>query len=510
MIESFGQISTTEVFVSGWSRAEIADGTPVTIVTDDRLVPGELTVIRADRPDVGARAGFCGVVQASRPLEAAAVGGLRFVTGDALERYDRAVAHGTAQCVEILRVALSHRPVSEAREQALSNIAHRYWGQETISSSPLPVRMGIDDCVLLSRQVVFLRGWFVDPERLCTRVDLASRNGGSRIDDHWLAQSRPDVGAMLASDARLAGYDRHADLCGFVAFVESDDWSDDLHLVLTIADGPALYQPLHPRRGDIAALLRSILRASDPGALGIEPIIGSLARSLAAAKADPPVLVEDDAQPPAAITLVLSCLGDVEDLMMRVTTLAADPEVQDVAIVVAGPREVIAACGDRLRQHATLLEVRLALVSGSRIDDDFDALQVGTAAAESDLICLLPVGAVPRGNGWLSRMLAERQRRPGSAVLAFATEYRNGEARAVSETPAAYVLNRGDILTASPDHLILSVAGKWDALASELRVGGTPLADLPDPLFVAAPAAVTPAERLLRRVDDAAGRLRQS
>lgn len=508
MIEALGQISPTEVFVSGWSRAEIADGSLVMIAEADRLVSGELTVIRADRPDVGARAGFCGVVRASRTIAADDVGRLRFATGDALERYDRAVAHGSAQCAAILRAALAQRPASEPGERTLSGIAHRYWGQETISTSPLPVRMGIDDCVLLSPGRAFLRGWFIDPERLCTRVDLTSRDVGRRIDDKWLAQPRPDVSLTLAGDMRFAGYDRRADLCGFVAFAESDDWSEDSHLALTMADGPPLYQPLYPRRGDRAALLRSVVRATDPTAPGIEPLVGHLAQALAAAKADPPVLLDVEGQPPAAITLVLSCLGGVGDLMMTLTTLAADPALQDTVIVVAGPRDVTASSADRAHQHATLLGIRLAFASGSCIDDDFDALQVGASAARSDLICLLRSGAVPRSNGWISEMLAARGRQPGAAVLAFSTDG-IGEVRAVSEVPAAYLLSRGDALAATSECVILSVAGKWDAFVRELSAAGASIASVTDPLFVAAPAAALPAERLMRRVDEAARQLRQ-
>lgn len=509
VIEALGQIATTELFVSGWARAEIAEDIPVTIIGRDRVIAGELTAVRADRPDVGPRSGFCGVVRTLVPIEVADVGGVRFATGETLECYHQLVTHGTEQCIEILGKALVGHPTTEARTIAL--IAQRYWGRETLSTSPLPVRMGVDDCVLLPGSLAFVRGWFVDPERLCRRIDVAANDWANRIDDAWLAQARPDVSTMLADDARFAGYDRRGDLCGFIAFAEVvSDHPEDLHLAITIVEGPLLYRPLRPRYGDTGALLRSILCSTDPDAPGADQMIGRLAPVLSVAKATLPELVDVEKVAPAPITLVLSCLGDADELLMTLTTLAADAELADCAIVVAGPREAIDGHAVRLHQHAELLGLQLALARARNVDDDFDALLIGASAAQSDLVCLLPAGVAPRKKGWVGRMLAERGQEPGAAVFSLAALRGASEGRAVVETPAACLLERSYIPEAIPRGVILSIAVKWDAFVAGLRVRGAAVTEMAEPLFVAAPPAITPADRLLRRADEAARKLRAS
>lgn len=507
MIEALGTISATELFVSGWSSARITDGTPVTVCDDGQWIAGELTVVRSDRPDAGPRSGFCGVLRTTVSLDAAFLaGGLRFANGEVLECYDRLVSHGQEQCIEILRAALAGRPVGETR--ALSGVAHRFFGYETLSGSALPIRLAVDDCLRLHPRLVFLRGWLADPERLCTRIDLVA-GGANRIDEVWLAHARPDVGAMLAVDQRFAGYDRQDELLGFTALVEIDGWSDQPHLALTMAEGPPLYLPLNPRAGAAGALVRRAVRTTDPSAFATDKVIERLALLVAAVSDDPPVLLGADGAVTARVTLVMSCLGDVDELMMTLTSVASDAHLQDYAIIVAGPHNLIDASADRLHQHAALLGLRVGLARGEDVDDDVDALFVGASAARSDLVCLLPAGPVPRQAGWIGAMLGELERRPGTAVVASACLRAPAKARAIIETPAACLVGRGDVLGAIPECVILSTPGKWDAMMVALRAAGIAISEVSEPLFVAAPPAISPAEVIMRRIDAAARRLRQ-
>ena len=492
MIEAMGSLGDRAIFVNGWSREHPAPRSAVAVVTAERLLAGKFSVIWSDRPDVGAGNGFCGIVALEESLDPARCLGLRLASGRMLVPYERLATPDATQAGAFLREALGKAADAPARS-VLEPFAHRYDGTDTVANSALPVRVGVDECVLLDGGHLLVRGWIFDPERLVEAVALAGAGAKDRrIDRDWVGQLRPDVTRSFAADPRFGGYGPPHDAHGFSAIVAPPVTSEDLHLSLTGAGLPLLRIPLTIRTGNTAVLLRQFVAALDPEAAGTLDILEhQIVPALTSAGERPRGAgVTARAANDEATALVLGCSGNCADATSWLQIIAVNMALRDLMVVIAADaRELSVHAGD-LRRQAESLGLRLSLVFAEAVFDEVDALLAGGAATLTSRVLLLAGSHLPSIAGDLAPMLdAAPEDRP--------TLLHPGGAIAV---PRGLLISSGALADATAGlPMRLSAAGKWDALGTRL-IGQGPA---PARAAITGSPVVedTPSDRLLRHVD---------
>jgi O-antigen biosynthesis protein len=500
-IESLGQVSEREIFLTGWSHDELAPGSAVLILSGEGVVEGMIWAAWSDRADVGPRATFTGLIETEAPVERDSIKGIGLPDARVLTLYAEAARYELAQSAQLLRGVLPNAADRETRER-LSKAAAQYEGTDTIAVAELPVRLGIDDCVAMPGGILLVKGWLFDPERLVTSVSVAGAEGERRIDERWIGQARPDVTASYANDPVLGGYVHAGDAHGFSAIV--DGAGDDAHIAVTFADHAPLHVPLVPRTGNAMVLLRRVLHSLDPDAPGSLDIVEKqIAPALAAITLPEPTATAVSAHVEGPLSLIVGCHGDCGEVPALLTILAANPAMKKVPIVVAaGDREMTIHAG-QIERAARMLGLRLVIVVGRNIEDRFDAAAIGVAASDTELVCVTTGSVVPQSQTWLSRLLAVRK--PDSAVVP-RMEAMAGKPAAAEE---CFLVSRELFLEAGGfGGAFLDPAGKPNMLLRRMAATGILRIDAETTMTVIADPAGDAWQMLAKRADTAAAAIR--
>ena len=407
LVEIASQLGEREIFVSGWARGTLAQGMPVSAVSADGPVEGRLWLARFDRPDVGAGAGFSGVVELVSDLPASALRGLSFGERGRLALYEGRSIVALPNAIALLQIAIGSMAGADIPE-ILQREAARYAGSDTVSGTSLPIRLGIDDCAALGGHGLLVSGWIFDPERLVRQVRLESSSGSRTISDDWVRQARADVTASVLSEPRFAGYAQPHACHGFVVLADIAAERADLHLTLEIVGAIPLHYPIAERLGRPVALIKRFLRSISPDEPSSLDIVDRLVVPvLESVVPERPMLarVRDRDFPEAApLAIVIGCSGDCEDVAALFSILATDGRTRRVSIVVAADAAELDAHGGDIERAAALYGLPLRLASGDGVEDAFDALNVGVEAARAPLICMMTMAVSPRTPDWLTPM----------------------------------------------------------------------------------------------------------
>ncbi|HVX82414.1 MAG TPA: hypothetical protein VHB23_13660 [Devosiaceae bacterium] len=509
MIEAIGRLGERELLLSGWLRGTAPPESPALAFDRDHVVRGQLNLVRSDRPDVGPGTGLCGVLELETEMAPNSLLGVKLAGGALLARYERLMLLDEAEAGDLLARALGTAAVDPALRQRLEPAALRYHGADTLAASPLPIRLGIDDCVALDGGHVLLRGWLFDPERLVQDTRLGSGRESIRLADNWVRQRRPDVTRAMAGDGRFADYPPSGDAHGFVALARPAD-AAGLHLALDTAGGPPLYRPLEPRRGNTLTLLGAFIRAADPDAPGTAAVIERcVAPALAAAGPMRPRLLKVEGEaPPGPLALVIGGGSGFDVLPALLALLATDPAAVEVPIIIAGEEAALSVQAADLARQAAATGLRLALAFGADVADPADGIELGIGVAQTDLVCALSLGHFPARPGWLPELLAAGS--PGDRAVFLTSAHRREAARFLASHPGGLLISprRFAAIGGFPGPF-LSLPAKWQALARALLASGAPVAETPAPLLLTADAgAPDPWQALCQRADVAALALR--
>lgn len=416
-IELLGEGQDGEIFLQGWAH-EVMPGIARAVVCGDRPAVADCAIAACARQDIpqGASA-FAGLLDLDGPTSPGGVEGVvwrsrhgwrhvavherKLITGP-LETsgHVRSVvlrAHGTPQALLRLRTA-----------------ANSFDGTETVSSLPLPVRMGVDDVFQVDGAGFLVSGWLLDPNHHVQSVKLRRHTHETRLDESWSRLERSDVTDAFVDHPAFSrafgdGSHRH----GFVAQAQlpNGDSSSPLYLELTLRDTRRAFMPLSPLRtaARLAALRK--MRAIDPSDWALPELIDRQIVPLlcTSERVQPTVKAVVDPGPfeaAAGPPIVISVGENDEDgIVPLLALLAIDPETKRAPIALVVPSVRFHRQVARMGKLAAFYGLSLRLVSAGETTDAYDLLEAGARALSSDTIVLLTGSLVPNKAGWYRKLV---------------------------------------------------------------------------------------------------------
>ena len=415
-IELIGGSDEGEIFVQGWAQ-DLTPAVTRLLISGRNSSLAECAVSVFARPDLNDEAsGFAGLLLANEPVEPNDIERLLFRGRRGwrfTEVYDRRLLSSARETPGHIRAILPRVRSSTDILLRLRSAANRFDGSETVSSLPLPVRMGLDSVFRVEGSGLLVSGWLLDPDSHVESVKLRRHRSETQLDDAWTRVDRPDVTREFDNQSPFnAGLDPNRHAHGFVAFAPelSGDSTSPFYIELAISDGRRAFFPLAPTRVTSRDAIVRQIRAIDPNAWALRHIVDQqlvpLLRGVIRPAPEIFGVVDlgpfDDAIGPA---IIIGVDERVEEIGPLLALLALDPETRIAPIVIAAAAEIIDRIGVQIRRLADFYRLRIRLVSASGSEDLYDALEVGAHAVSTDRVVFLAASLLPRRAGWLNKLL---------------------------------------------------------------------------------------------------------
>lgn len=346
-----------------------------------------------------------------------------------------------------LRRMLPQLQGSEAALRALRRTCRpRFHGADTMSNSPLPVRVAKDLLLAVPGVGFLVSGWLLDPASRVSRVLLKSdRRYYARLDQRWARRQRPDVSQGFADHPLFAGKMAAGDhLHGFVVLAPRDGPApadERLYLELVLADGDCLFLPLalDAAAEPFPAFSEFIagLEPDDPDLEGLVrahlgPAAGPLLASRRLPRVLAPVAAVDECGAEPEMALIVPVEAGGEGVSALLALLADEPRLVDgraELVLVAAEPEARQLVGS-LRRLAEFyqIQVRLLPVAGPSVEH-FDAMELGARHVTVRLLLFLAQGVLPDQVGWLDRLCAGLATLAGPGALSPTLVHEDGAPR---------------------------------------------------------------------------------
>lgn len=438
-VELIGGSDEGEIFVQGWAQDLTASVTRVVISGRvSSLAESAISVFA--RPDLDENSsGFAGLLLSPEPIEPADIDRLLFRGRRGwrfTEVYDRRLVVGARETPTHVRAILPRVRGSADILLRMRSAANRFDGTETVSALPIPVRAGIDSVYRIDGSGLLICGWLLDPDNHVQSVKLRRHRGECQIDRGWTRVDRPDVTAEYDNRAPFhAGLDPNKHAHGYVVFApELDgDSTAPFYLEFGFSGERRAFLPLTPTRVTSREAVVRQIRAIDPEAWALRHIVEQqLVPLLSGVKRPAPDIFGvvdfgsfEDAEGPA---IIIGVDERVEEIGPLLALLALDPETRQTPIVIAAATDIADRIGVQVRRLAEFYKLRVRLVSASGSEDLYDALEVGSRAVSTETVVFLAASLLPRGPGWLSKLLAAYEQR-GNCVLSPTLAYEDDSIR---------------------------------------------------------------------------------
>lgn len=446
-LELLGEGQDGEIFLQGWAYDVMSGIGRVVVDGDEPLVAvGAIaTYARQDIPQCAQA--FAGLLDASGPISPGGIEGLVWRGRHSWRHvavHERKLIAGPLETAGHVRSVL---PRAHSTPQALLRLrtaANSFDGTETVSSLPVPVRMGVDDVFQVDDAGFLVSGWLLDPNGHVQSVKLRRHTGETRLDESWSRIDRSDVADAFADHPTFSrafgdGGHRH----GFVAHARlpDDNASSPLYLELTLRDTRRAFMPLSPLRttGRLAAVRQ--IRAIDPSDWALPELIeGQIVPLLRASpRATPTVKDIVDAGPfeaAAGPPIVINAgEGDEDGIAPLLALLAIDPETKRAPIALVMPSERFHRQVPRMSKLAAFYGLSLRLVSAGEAGDTYDLLEAGARALSSDTVVLVSGSLVPNKAGWY-RKLVDTQAALKNSIISPTLAYEDYSVRWAGTWPA--------------------------------------------------------------------------
>ena len=416
-IELLGEGQDGEIFLQGWAY-DVMPGMARAVADGDRPSVADCAIAAYARQDIpqGASA-FAGLLNADGPISPGSIEGLVW-RGRHGWRYtavhERKLIAGPLETPGHVRSMLLRAHSTPQALLRLRTAANSFDGTETVSSLPLPVRMGVDDVFQVDGAGFLVSGWLLDPNGHVQSVKLRRHNGEARLDDSWSRLDRTDVADAFADHpafSRAFGHGGHRH--GFVAHARLPDGdpSSALYLELTLRDTRRAFMPLSPLR--TAARLAAVrqMRAIDPSDWALPELIDRQIVPLlcTSERVSPTVKAVVDPGPfeAAAGPPIIISVGenDEDGIAPLLALLAIDPETKRAPIALVVPSERFHRQVARMGKLAAFYGLSLRLVSAGEAGDAYDLLEAGARALSSDTVVLLSGSLVPHKAGWYRKLV---------------------------------------------------------------------------------------------------------
>ncbi|OWW00183.1 hypothetical protein ATY79_01360 [Rhizobium sp. R693] len=427
-IELIGESHEGTTFLQGWSRGIAPGPCRVSVVGSPTSMASQCSIAVFSRPDAPDGApGFVGLLEATEAPRARDIEGLIF-RGRAGWRY--AAVHprkrmaGPLETPEHVRSILPRAHGAPDVLLSLRAVANSFDGEETVSSLPFPVRMGIDNMFEADGGKLLASGWLYDPDAHVAAVRLRRCNGAARLDERWTRLDRPDV-ADSFNDQQNFAPSIHGAQCahGFIAHAQlpSEDHSAPCYFELTLRDSRRAFLPVKPTR--VSARLAALrqIGSIDPANCALPAIVDTqivpfLSESRQSAPVTDTILdagcFDQESGPP-----ILIGVGEKEEnISPLLALLALDPETRRAPIVIAMPAERFRRQAARLKELVRFYRLSARLVSAKGSGDFYDMLEAGTQALSCETVVSLSASLVPRATGWYGKLLATAATLKGSII----------------------------------------------------------------------------------------------
>ncbi|NRP75284.1 hypothetical protein ILFOPFJJ_06207 [Ensifer psoraleae] len=427
-IELLGESEDGAIFLKGWGR-DIAAGVCRAVVSGEKPMATDCGIATFPRQDVPDGAGgFVGLLPANETLRARDIEGLVY-RGRGAWRYaavhERRLIAGPAETPGHMRAVLLQTHSSPQVLLRLRAAANSFDGRETISTLPLPVRLGIDTLFQENGGGFLMTGWMLDADGHVQSVKLRRGRAEARLDDCWTRLDRSDVTDAFTDEpmfkSALEG-DSHSH--GFIVYANSlgGDAAAPLHLELTLKDSRRAFMPLTPARVPARMAALRQIRSIDPADWALSDLIDrQIVPFLSASESPSPTvgaIVDAGGFNEAVGPPIVIAAGEAEDADIApfLGLLALDPETQRAPIALVVPAERFRRQAARIRQVAQFYRLPLRLISAEKAGDIYDLLEVGVRALASETVVLLAGSLLPHRTGWYGKLAAAHEALKGSII----------------------------------------------------------------------------------------------
>jgi hypothetical protein len=447
-IEVLGEPESGGLFAQGWSMSLPAGAVSLASASGD-LELHDVEVATFERDDILPPGhGFCLFGKDWRGAPATDIDTVFFERDGRLLRLDVV----TSSLVRFAGAAatghVAHMlPRLEGPAQAIAGFKRicrpRFLGEDTLSGAPKPVAMGLDAVLEAPDGGLLIMGWLLDPLHLVQLAVVKSEAPFyAQIQSAWVRLPRPDLCAGFATDPRFAGLlDPENALFGFIAHAPGARPAArpavrrEHYIELVLDDDSCLFRPLVVTPFASGERLPQILGALSPS----EPELGRIIEEhltpfLASV---PPKAASNAAQTvarpiplgprgPARQVAAVMPVRSLAELQPIFGLLAGAPEAQAIDLILVAQRSAASEMLKALGEAYDFYGLKGALVIAGERDTLTARLDAGAAASDSARILVWTPQALPKGPGWLARMIAEADALPAPGLLSPMMTYEDG------------------------------------------------------------------------------------
>ncbi|OWW04659.1 hypothetical protein ATY81_01350 [Rhizobium sp. R72] len=427
-IELIGESHEGTTFLQGWSRGMAPGPCRMSVVGTPSSAASQCAIAVFPRPDAPDGApGFVGLIEAGLAARPRDIEGLVF-RGRAGWRY--AAAHprkriiGPLETPEHVRSILPRVHGTPDVLLLLRAVANSFAGEETVSSLPFPVRMGIDNMFEADGGKLLASGWLYDPDAHVTAVRLRRRNGAARLDEGWTRLDRPDVTNSFNDQQHFAPSTQGAQHAhGFIAHAQlpSEDHGAPVYFELTLRDSRRAFLPVRPTQLSACLAAWRQIGSIDPASCALpaivdEQIVPFLSQSRRSALVTDATLDAGCFDQESGTPIVIGVGEGEENISPLLALLALDPETRRAPIVIVMPAERFRRQAARLKELVRFYRLSARLVSANGAGDFYDMLEAGTQGLSCETVVSLSASLVPRAKGWYGKLLATAATLKGSII----------------------------------------------------------------------------------------------
>ncbi|OCP03369.1 MULTISPECIES: hypothetical protein [unclassified Ensifer] len=454
-IELLGESHDDAIALKGWAH-DMPAGVCRAIVKAETPSFAECSIAVFPRNDVpDGAAGFVGLLTAADLPRVRDIKGI-YYRGRGAWRYapihERKVIAGPLETPGHIRTLLLQSQSAPQVLLSLRGAANGFDGTETISSLPVPVRLGVDTLYQGDDGAYLISGWLLDPDNHVESVRLRRQRADARLDDGWTRTERLDVEeAFIDRPEFKSAVSGHRRSHGFIGLVPAlgGEAQASVHLELTLRDARRAYMPLFPVRLPARVAALRLLNAIDPTSWALPDIIDrQIVPFLTATRVGLPVIETvvdagafDQAEGPA----ILIVAGEAEeDFAALLGLLALDPHTRRAPIALALPADRFRRHAARIRQLAEFYRLPLRLVSVEDAGDVTDLAQAAAQTVDSETLILLSASLTPANPGWYRSLVAAHETNKAS-IISPTLAYEDHSIRWAGSTS----LDRPDLLQSS-------------------------------------------------------------
>ncbi len=426
-IELLGEGHDGTIALKGWAH-DLPAGTCRAIIRSDETFLADCNVAvfqRNDAPE--GSSGFVGLLSADALPRARDIKGI-FYRGRGAWRYaglhERRVVTGPLETPGHIRAMLLQSQGSPQVMLRLRDAASGYDGTETISSLPVPVRLGVDALYQGDDGAFLISGWLLDADGHVESVRLCRQGGGARLDGGWTRTERSDVEEAFVDRPEFkSAISGHRRSHGFVGLVETMGGEPEgpVHLELTLRDSRRAYMPLFPVRLPARTAALRLLASVDPTSWALPDILDrQIVPFLTAARSSAPTIetvVDMGPFDQAEGTAILLVAGEAEaDFAALLGLLALDPQTRRAPITLVLRTEQFRRHAGHIRQLSEFYRLPLRLVSVDGAGDAGDLAQAAADCVNGDAVILLSASLTPANTGWYQALVTAYEAKEGSII----------------------------------------------------------------------------------------------